>query len=269
MFLYRLKVLTVLVVGIAVGGLGAGLVGLPGSGVPAARGAQAPGTQGSRGAPAEPAEPLDAGLLLDPGIQKELRLSKGQVQRLQEAAAAAERGHQGTRKQMKQLQEQIAQLQKQLQQLHNKIGADRDRAVRKAAPGILSARAIARLRQIQRQRRGPEQLLKDPRVQRLLNLDDEQMMKIEKAFKESPYAEWGFYTPHALRLDRAVIPGEPVHWMTSEVLLSLPAQDPKVLARVGQVLTDQQKQALRSWIGEPRNAGSWSWLWGKEAGKGR
>jgi hypothetical protein len=32
-------------------------------------------------------------------------------------------------------------------------------------------------------------------------------------------------------------------------------------------MTDQQKQTLRAWLGEPFRNQQWNWLWPKEAGK--
>jgi RNA polymerase sigma factor (sigma-70 family) len=260
MFLHKLKVLTVLLLGIAVGGLGAGVLTLPGKSDAIARAAQrADAPRSGTAAPrAEPEEPLDAGLLLDPGIQKELRLSQNQVQRLKAAAVEAEHKHDGSRKEIQQLQKQIEQLQNQIRSLQRKINTDRDQAVVKAAPDIISARAIQRLRQIQRQRRGAEALLKDPRVQRLLKLDDEQMMRIEKALKEAQ--PWG--AVYALQDLVVQMP-----YRQAVTLYSLERfQNPKVLAQVGALLTPEQRRVLRSYLGQPVQGGSLDWL-SPKAGK--
>jgi RNA polymerase sigma factor (sigma-70 family) len=256
MFLQKLKVVPVLVLAVALGGFGAGVLGLPGKTATIARGAQV--TPTARGQQAEPQEPLDAGLLLSADVQKELRLSKNQVQRLRQAAADAERKNEPARKEIQQIREHIAQLQKQIERLESKIGADRDQAVRQVAHDALSPRAIQRLQQIQRQRRGPESVLKDPRVQRWLQLDDEQTMKIEKAITAT-----GFYQ---LLQARDVTVGYRVDLVRYFSALDA---NPKAVSRLREILTDEQKQALRSWLGEPYRNSNWGWLWEKGAKKDR
>jgi hypothetical protein len=266
MLLNKLKVLTVLILGVALGGFGAGVLGVPGRGEPAARAAQSPPAQTASAQRAEPEEPLDAGLLLDAGIQKELRLSTNQVQRLREAAAEAGRKHEGTRNEVKQLQQQIERLQNQIQALNQKIGTDRDDAVRRAAPDILSARALERLRQIQRQRRGPGQLLLDPRVQRLLKLDDEQMMKIEKAVKE--FQVLNFDT--IMRVPRVDVNFLQLLARENQIAAFGDVGVNRVaLTKVAEVLTPQQRRALQALVGEPAPGSGWDWLWHKDAKKGR
>jgi RNA polymerase sigma factor (sigma-70 family) len=260
MLLHRLKLVTVLLVGTLLGGLGAGVIALPSKTGAVANAAQAqtpPAVPGSR---AQPEEPLDANLLLDPQIQKELRLSSGQIQRLKDTASQADRSNEGTRKEIQAIEKRIAELQKQAQNLHQKIEADRKGAVSRAAPNILSARAIERLRQIQRQSRGPEQLLKDPRVQRWLKLDDEQMMKIEKVFKESPQANWQI---QGLELQ------VPTTYHSGTITGLTFNVDTGALNKLADVLTPEQRRALRAWLGEPYRDGSWSWLAPKDKGKGR
>jgi hypothetical protein len=269
MLLHRLKALTILLLGTVLGGLGAGVIAVPSRSAALAQGAQAAAPPAAQVTRAAPEEPLDAKLLLSPEIQQELRLSKNQVQRLKDAASSADRQNEGTRKEIQQLQERIAQLQKQLQSLREKTEADRDGAVRRAAPDILSARALERLRQIQRQHRSPDQLLKDPRVQRWLKLDDEQMMKIEKAFKDSP----GSVSPYVL-LGRV---HEPVtaYWEASKVAassnvwFSFRDLDTGALAKVAEILTPAQRRSLRAWMGEPFQGANLDWLQPTKPGKSR
>jgi RNA polymerase sigma factor (sigma-70 family) len=275
MFLYRLKVVTVLLVGMAFGGLGVGAIAVPAQGQAVTRPLVAQGARTTQGQRAEPEEPLDANLLLDEQIQKELRLSKNQIHRLKETVAETDRQNEGVRKEVKEIQKQIAELQKRIQGLNQKMASDRQHALRDAAPKILSPRALARVRQIQRQSRDVAQLLKDPRVQRLLNLDDEQMMKIEKMVKESGstlhYLE---VAGTQLKVDGTirqlnVMQNTPYLNMLFNYQGELMVRDPRAYAQLADLLTDQQKQALRVWLGEPFRDQQWKWLWPKEAGKDR
>jgi RNA polymerase sigma factor (sigma-70 family) len=262
MLFHKLKTLTVLVLGMALGAVGVGVVVVPGEGPAVVHAAQAPAATSQRpGGGAD--EPLDGDLLLNSQIQKELRLSANQIRRLNEAAAEADGKHQGTRGEIKRLQAQIEEMQNRVQKLHARISTDRKDAVGKAAPHILSARAIRRCREIQRQNRGIEQLLKDPRIQRMLKLDDEQMMKIEKALKDR--GTWN-------RVFLDVVDQANVFWdvrrNTVQSLVVLDAtHDQKNLAKIAEVLTEDQKRTLRSWIGEPQRSGTWDWLWNKDARK--
>jgi hypothetical protein len=120
------------------------------------------------------------------------------------------------------------------------------------------------LRQIQRQSRGPEQLLKDPKIQRLLKLDDEQMMKIEKALKES--SPHGLLYTTRLHLAEPILSFETTPYLNS-IFLGGSDLNPKMLAKVAEVLTEEQRRALRTWLGEPFRDASWNWLWPQDAGK--
>jgi hypothetical protein len=278
MFLYRLKVLTILLIGMTFGGVGVGAIVVPAKGEAVTKTAAAQVARAAQSQRADPEEPLDGNLLLDEQIQKELRLSKNQIQRLKEAAAEADQRNEGVRKEVKDIQKQIAELEKRIHGLRQKMGSDRQHALRDAAPKILSPRALARVRQIQRQSRDVAQLLKDPRVQKLLNLDDEQMMKIEKTLKDSR-TTGGYLTGQYFELyTKPRTDGNAVHFLN--LMQNVPYQDalfsvgrlqldPKAYADLAHLLTDQQKQALRAWLGEPFRNQQWSWLWPKEAGKGK
>jgi RNA polymerase sigma factor (sigma-70 family) len=261
MLLHRLKVVTVLLLGTFLGGLGAGVIAVPSRSGAVAH-AQAPAAPTGTGVRGDPEEPLDASLLLDPQIQKELRLSSGQIQRLKEAASEADRNNAGTHKEIEQLRKQIAEIEKQVERLHGKLEADRSGAVRRAAPTILSARAIERLRQIQHQSRSPEQVLKDPRFQRWLNLDDEQMMRIEKVLKESPVVV-------SLQTDIHRLEAVPYHsTLLRYAIVDNAGLHNAALPKVAEILTPEQRRALRAWLGEPFRDGNWSWLRPNDKAKG-
>jgi hypothetical protein len=270
MFLYRLKVLTVLLVGMAFGGLGVGAIVVPAKGQAVARTVATQVARGTLGQRAESEEPLDANLLQDEHIQKELRLSKNQIQRLKDAAAEADRRNEGVSKEVKEIQKQIAELQKRINNLNEKIASDRQQLLREAAPQIVSPRALARVRQIQRQSRDVAQLLKDPRMQRLLKLDDEQMMKIDKALVQLNSGTALHYLELAgtqLNADGTVRYLNDMQNMPYLNVLYNVQRDPRAYAQLADLLTDQQKQGLRAWLGQPFREQQWNWLWPKEAGK--
>jgi RNA polymerase sigma factor (sigma-70 family) len=256
MLLQRLKVVSVLLLGIALGTYGVGSLVVPAQGQVVLSGAPRPVAQAAHGQQAEPEEPLEASWLLNEPIQKELRLSPGQVKWLKDIAAESEQRDAGVRKQIEELQNQIAQLQNQAQSLEKKIANDREQALRDAAPKTISPRAIARLRQIQRQYRRPEDLLKSAKMQRLLNLNDEQLMKIESVLKEAP-----FDRRHDLFVSSVAY---------ANFFSVNRHEDPKALAKLAETLTLEQRRTLRAWLGEPYNAAkNWSWLWPEAAHKDR
>jgi len=201
MLLQKFKMISLIVLAALVGGVGVGVVGVPGriSGpaVQAAQPAASGQTQNTR--PDNP-EAIDGGLLLDPKIQEELHLSKSQVERLKAVSREADAKNGGKKKEIEEIQKRIAALQQQIAQIQKSIEGehtqvakvqtsiyvDRTQAVSTAAPGILSDRAVKRVREIQRQNRGLAQLLQDPKVQRMLKINDEQWRKIEDILKKQP-----------------------------------------------------------------------------------
>jgi RNA polymerase sigma factor (sigma-70 family) len=328
MLMHKLKVLTVLLLGAVLGGAGLGAMIVRGQDAANAPARTPPAVDAGRAATPALEEPLDGGLLLNSHIQGELRLSKNQIRRLEDAAAKSDDKHGGTRREIKRREQHIADIEKQIRALQKEIEAergqiqklqaqresDRLQAVGAAAPGILSERATRRLRQIQRQYRGVEQVFNDPAIQKMLHLDDEQMMKIEKALKQSPPAvnlapnasflhynnNLFLFSPNATILDTRIPSAVPQNtlvqpmspWGLARGTTVLPAQtlymdpqtnnitqflDPNALSvprdfsKVGEILTEEQKRILRSWIGEPYSGiawgNPWSWLWKKDAKK--
>jgi RNA polymerase sigma factor (sigma-70 family) len=215
MLLNKLKVISLVCLGIVAGGFGAGL-GVPRlMADPAVSPAQSdhPAQQAEPGRPPADQEPLDGALLLEQQIQKHLQLSPNQINKLQTISRDVDAKTEGKRKQIDSIQKRIEVLQKQIAELqtsindeHAQIGQVRDniegerkQAVGKAAPKILSARSVHRLREIQRQQRGLHALLQDPKVQRMLKIDDEQVRKIEEIVKkeaEQSYIYLGWNRTH-------------------------------------------------------------------------
>jgi RNA polymerase sigma factor (sigma-70 family) len=270
MFLSKLKVISILVLGLVLGAVGAGFIGLPGdANAPVVHAAQI----GLAGAKEE--DPLDGSYLLDEQIHKELRLSKNQVQQLRAIAEQADTKNKAKREEIAQIQKQIDELQKRIVSLQDGINADRSKSVGKAAPDILSNQAVTRLRQIQRQARSLDQMLEDPKVRRMLKVDDEQVKKIETILKTEP--RHAIATYERVFGDRVLLgatnDGTIRFWdsntgaatlgglYTSGVYAMTPNH--ATLRKLFDVLTPTQQKTLLEWVGEPYQSNSWKVLRGK------
>jgi RNA polymerase sigma factor (sigma-70 family) len=197
MLLHKLKVISLVGFCLVLGGVCAG-IGVPKlKAQPADQPAQA---AAPKRAAADDQEPIDGALLLSQRIQAELQLSKNQVNKLQAVSQAVDGKNDAKHKQIQDIQQRIEELRKQIAELQKRIDGEdkeigkvrddiesqRKQALGKAAPEILSGRAMKRLREIQRQQRGLRALLQDPKVQQMLKIDDEQVRKIEQILKSEP-----------------------------------------------------------------------------------
>lgn len=196
MFLSKLKVLTtvalagvLLITGLSVGGWSMVWSGEPIPNRPAASGSRSEATP-----PKPPAdiELIDIHLVQEKEVQNKLRLTRNQVQRIQEGAekyAAAN----------PQQVEQINQFKKQIEELHAKIvEIDRElskvqrtkevgeiKAMKQVASQVLSQHAMTELRKISLQRRSLHEVLNDPRIQEYLQINDEQRKKLHEVNNNS------------------------------------------------------------------------------------
>jgi RNA polymerase sigma factor (sigma-70 family) len=280
MFLNKLKVISFLFLGVILGGLGAGIIGLPGSNnqpsVHAAGPDEAVQAGQLRRKASDDPEPLDGKLLLDERVQKELRLSKNQVNRVQAVSqdvdakcAPKQEGIKQLQKQIEEMQKRIANLQEGIAKINGGIEKDRTRSLAKAAPEILSAGALKRLREIQRQQRGLDEMLEDAKMRRMLKLDDEQLKKIEKIFKTEPRhaAVWELSQPVFRVADGRSYLLPQMANMANDVYMTLGwsgDRNEKALRKLFDVLTDSQKKTLLQWVGEPYQSSSWQILRGKD-----
>jgi RNA polymerase sigma factor (sigma-70 family) len=287
MFLDKTKVIAVLMFGLLLGGVGAGFVGLPGT-----NGDQTVHAAQPTAKPAQPDEPIDGTLLLNQQIQQELRLSKNQIDKLLAVSQKVDGKNEPNRKEIEQLRKQIEELQRKITKINDNINkiqgnieGERKQALGKAAPDILSARALQRIREIQRQRRGLRQLLLDPKIQATLKINDEQFKMIENILKKEPTGR-AFYdldedswpdfflgrtikgninsTEAATWLRRALVePQRMATWQYNTALFVDPGQDVHPLRQLFNVLTESQKKTLLRWVGEPYQSPSWQELWNK------
>jgi RNA polymerase sigma factor (sigma-70 family) len=316
MLLHKLKAISLVCLGLVLGGVGAGF-GIPRAkaqpAVPAAQSGQ-PGQAGQSGRPGiDDQEPIDGSLLMNQQIQTELRLSKNQIHKLQALSREVDGKNDVKHKEIQELQKRIDELQQQIAQIQKRIDGkraeagtirsgiegQRGQALGKAAPEILSARALKRVREIQRQKRGLRALLQDPKVQHMLKLDDEQLRKIETILKKERVGFWDITSQAGLGFIDLDSDGWPDLFLSSMHLKNGTGEkDPRRInintSWLGQlyrnngdgtytliegansptnrllmdVLTDTQKRTLLHWVGEPYHSPSWQELWDKHAKKG-
>jgi RNA polymerase sigma factor (sigma-70 family) len=288
MFLDKLKVITLLVLGVLMGGLGAGIIGIPGRDAGPVVHAAAPDHPvqvQTRPAPVE--EPLDGKLLLDEQVQKELRLGPNQVGRVQTLNREVNEKNRPNVDEIVSIEKQIAELQQRIATLEKGIERDRKQTLGKAAPQILSGQALKRLRQIQRQQRSLDQLLVDPRMQEMLKLDDEQIKKIEAIVKSDErnlrmsnanlYYQALGATLHGDTRTWKLLATQPdsrwhgdnttvlkaATWLRAHQGIWYDISDSMSemgLRQLFDVLTESQKRTLLDWIGEPYQSTSWHLL---------
>ncbi len=283
MFLSKLKVISVLVLGVVLGGFGAGLFGnLASLLAPPAQAAPpdpAPAGRPEQGKGKAP-EPLDGNLLLDEQVQKELRLSKQQVARIQAISQAVDVKNKPRQQAIQELQQQIEALNQRIAELNKgidtrrtQIEQQRRQALGKNAPDILSDKAVTRLRHIQRQQRSLDDLLTDAKMQRLLKIDDEQVKQIETVLKAQSMRLVTQYRRVTLAQTYGVHPWQNqsgvLLWSarpTNRLLFSestymmldnSDSWNARGLQMLFDVLTPAQQRTLSDWLGEPYPGTSW------------
>jgi len=271
MFLNKLKVIAVLAFGVLLG-FGAGLLGVRGALTPAIHAAAFADADQPAPKAADP-EPLDGHLLLQELVQKELKLSKNQIGRIQAISQDVDLKSEPKQKEIKELQKQIEELRKRMDELganvntiNLQIEEQRTQTIGKAAPEILSDKAVTRLRQIQRQKRYLNELLADAKIQRMLKIDDEQVKKIEMVLKTESFHRY----PRARRdgsvrvwdnlAGSAYLSGE-THATTLAAIAFLSdgssAWNERALQKLFDVLSPAQQRTLTDWLGEPYEGTSW------------
>ena len=132
-------------------------------------------------------EPIDPYLVFDPQVQKDLRLSANQVQRL---TAARDQGREKVAdraarvkeldQRMKELQDEINRLSAERQTAQGAVDQAEAKQVKQAIPTVLSREAVEKLRHLTIQRMTLSDVLLDPKVRSRLALNDEQVKKIQE-----------------------------------------------------------------------------------------
>jgi Spy/CpxP family protein refolding chaperone len=113
-------------------------------------------------------------LLMNPGVQKELKLSDDQVSKLKDAMGKVREDH----------KEDFEKIREASPEERQKVMRAVGEETRKAIAGILDAKQMKRLKQIEWQV-GGTRALEDPEVQKELKLSDEQKKKLKTIFEDS------------------------------------------------------------------------------------
>jgi RNA polymerase sigma factor (sigma-70 family) len=208
--------------------------------------ARGPGAPPPAAAAAPDIEPIDPHLVFDPEVQKQLRLSPNQVQRLTEArdkggADTADRGKRITEidQRLQKLQEEIARLQQERASAQQAVHRTQGEQVKAAIPGVLSREAVGKLRELTLQRMRLADVLLEPRVRARLDLNDEQVKRIQEVAEKG-----GGITFLEVQLDP-----RPVRYTTTEYTVALMGGALRDVREPGReellkVLTPQQRATL-------------------------
>jgi RNA polymerase sigma factor (sigma-70 family) len=244
MLLARLKGAAALVAALLLFGAGLVVLAQPAPAVkepPASAAAAGPARPAAPGRSGEKLpEPVWPGWYFDKRVRADLRMTDAQVKQLAEVVEEANREYAAERTGSWEAAKKRDF--RRSQELGRKWLDGQAKALQKAAPRILSAVAIKRLYQIERQSRGLPRLLRDPAVQRALKLNDEQAKQIEDLFKEAE--------PQARRdLSKLLGGGGPL------LVETVAAAEGKAYAgamkRALAVLTAEQRRAWNDLVGEP------------------
>ncbi|HKA08345.1 MAG TPA: RNA polymerase sigma factor [Gemmataceae bacterium] len=132
-------------------------------------------------------EPIDPNLVFDPEVQKQLRLSQNQVRQLTEARDKGTESTTGQAKRVSEIDERIKKLQEEIDRLNQDryaaeqvIHKAQTDQVKTAIPKVLSSGAVQKLREMTLQRMSLSDVLLDAKVRARLDLNDEQVKKIQE-----------------------------------------------------------------------------------------
>jgi RNA polymerase sigma factor (sigma-70 family) len=249
MLLAKLKIGLLLLVFMAALGLGAASIGwtadrqtVP---APPAPPLAPPGTaQGKAAGDAKGVddEPINHIWITNRRVQQELQLTEAQVNKITAIRLEANRKYAAERK------EAEAEAMKlnfaRGQEVGRKIQDAERKAFAEAAPQILSAGALQRLRQIQRQARGLQNVILELAVRRKLKLDDEQARQIESLLKEGKRALQKEFAKRATG-------GGPGGLLVEDSVAAQQAAYAGAMKKVVEVLTPQQQRIWHDLVGEP------------------
>ena len=185
-------VVTLLACGLALG-VGIGHFG------PRTATAQDPPPAAARAPAAPDIDPIDPDLVFDPDVQKQLRLSPNQVRQLTEAKARGTDKSADQAKRVAEIDQRIQKLQEEINRLsgerktaHRAVHKAQTEQVRAAIPTVLSRDAVQELRQLTIQRMRLSDVLLNAKVRTRLDLNDEQVKKIQELSDKNKGPYWAF-----------------------------------------------------------------------------
>jgi len=118
--------------------------------------------------------PGPGGMLMNPGVQKELKLTDDQVGKLKDSLGKVRDSHKDDFAKIREMSDEDRQ------KLMQKVGDESQKAI----AGVLDAKQMKRFKQIQWQL-GGARALGDPEVQKALKLSDDQKKKLKTIFADS------------------------------------------------------------------------------------
>lgn len=199
-------------------------------------------------------EPIRPELVLQQQVQRELRLSQNQIQQLQQAWESGKNTDKAAIAESKKLQQQLEQLAKQMNKVRaqmskvdSKIRQSQSAKLKQAILDKLSNHALERLRQLTLREQGTTRLLFDPKIQAKLNINDEQLKKLEKIKDGSSLSatlELGFpKVPYQLK----EIHGTLAIGLGQEIQFYHQFEESEIL----KILTPEQFSRLKKMLGDP------------------
>jgi RNA polymerase sigma factor (sigma-70 family) len=256
MFFAKLKIATLLLLVVAALGTSLGGIGWTAATAGASTTvlAAAPVPQASGSAPAATAgkpaeaqagiddEPINHIWITEKRVQEELQLTEAQVQKITAIRLEANRKYAAERMEAEGEAKKLNFA--RTQAVSRKIQDAERKAFAEAAPQILSAGALKRLRQIQRQARGTHNLILEPVVRKKLKLDDEQAKQIESFLKEGQQAARKEFSKRAAGQSYGPIR------MDDHIAQAQQAYAGAMQKAVG-VLTPEQQRLWHDLVGEP------------------
>lgn len=195
-------------------------------------------------------EPMDPTLALQESVQKELRLSQNQIQKLKAAWDAGKKTTREEERKQEQIDQEIKELRKKLELLHRqkqqyqaKVRSSQSESLKQAIHANLSRQAQERLQQLTLRQTNLRQLLMDQKMQARLNINDEQIKKLQELNQDVWYAlelmtftQDRVYPVLPMPADRDRLK---VHWDHG--------QEKEIM----KILTPEQKAKWKKMLGEP------------------
>ena len=203
-------------------------------------------------------EPIDADLVFRDWVQKQLRLSPNQIRQLTEAHEKGTESLPEQTKRVSELDDRIKKLQEEIERLDQERGAAqklihqaRTDHVKAAISKVLSRDAVEQLRQMTIQRMRLSDVLLDAKVRARLDLNDEQVKKIQEIKQKDAF--WVYeqvpttthlYTTRVLIRDTAnarLVVSDLSEGSRTELLKVLTPQQRQTLERLSGMTFDKSK----------------------------
>jgi Spy/CpxP family protein refolding chaperone len=183
-------------------------------------------------------------LIQNQSVQKELKLTDDQIQKIKDATTSINEKHKGERDAVRSLQGD--EQREKRQELGKKIASETNEAL----AGILKPEQSKRLKEITLQRDGPR-AFNSEEVQKALKLTDEQNDKI-KTINEDAAKDMRELAPPGGRRGAGGGGGGVVDQSVfKEFMTKAAALNKETMDKISSVLTDDQKKAWKDMTGQP------------------